>query len=85
MAPVPTLVSPTPPSVLLVNAEAFLRATKLAESQSFRIHLSNFSESASTCKANLTEDPIDLSNIPSEYHEFADVFSESRANTLAPH
>ena len=85
MAPVPTPVSPTPPSVSLVNAEVFLRATKLAGSQSFHIHLSDFSKSASARKANLAKDPVDLSNIPSEYHEFADVFSESQANTLALH
>ena len=77
MAPAPTLVSPTSLSVSLVNAEAFLQATKLAGSQSFRIHLSDFSESASARKTNLVEDPVDLSNIPFEYHEFADVFSES--------
>ena len=85
MDPAPTSVSPTPLLVSLVNAEVFLQATKLAESQSFRIHLSDFSEFTSTRKANLAKDPIDLSNIPFEYHEFTNVFSESRANTLAPH
>ena len=80
-----TPVSPTLLSVLLVNAKVFLQATKLAGSQSFCIHLSNFSESASACKANLAENLVDLSNISSKYYEFADVFSESRVNTLAPH
>ena len=28
---------------------------------------------------------MDLSAVPQEYHEFADVFSKSKANTLAPH
>jgi len=27
----------------------------------------------------------DLSNVPSEYHEFADVFSKTKAGTLPPH
>ena len=85
MAPAPTPVSPTPPSVSLVNVEVFLQVTKLIGSQSFHIHLSNFSKSTSTCKANLVKDSVDLSNIPSEYHKFTDVFSESRANTLALH
>jgi len=34
--------------------------------------------------AKLTETP-DLSNIPSEYHEFANVFSKTKAEVLAPH
>jgi len=32
----------------------------------------------------LAETP-DLSNIPSEYHEFANVFSKTKAETLPPH
>ena len=38
-------------------------------------------------KANSDAPPekVDLSTVPAEYHEFADVFSDSRANTLAPH
>jgi len=32
----------------------------------------------------LAETP-DLSNVPSEYHEFADVFSKTKAEVLLPH
>ena len=32
----------------------------------------------------LAETP-DLSNVPSKYHEFADVFSKTKAETLPPH
>ena len=74
-----------PPSISLINAAAFLQATKLPESQSFCVHLSDLSKSASACRAKLSEEPVDLSNIPSEYHNFADVFSEARTNTLTPH
>jgi len=28
---------------------------------------------------------FDLSNIPSEYHEFANIFSKTKAEVLAPH
>jgi len=28
---------------------------------------------------------VDLNCIPEEYHEFADVFSKAKADTLAPH
>jgi len=34
--------------------------------------------------AKLAETP-DLSNIPFKYHEFADVFSKTKAETLSPH
>ena len=77
--------SSAPPSISLINAAAFLRASKLEGSNSFRILLSDISASASARKASLEKDQPDLSNIPPEYHDFADVFSESQANTLAPH
>ena len=31
------------------------------------------------------DDPIDLSSIPEDYHEYADVFSKGKADTLPPH
>jgi len=34
--------------------------------------------------AKLVETP-DLSNVPSEYHEFANIFSKTKAETLPPH
>jgi len=34
--------------------------------------------------AKLAEAP-DLSNIPSEYHKFADIFSKTKAEVLTPH
>jgi hypothetical protein len=35
--------------------------------------------------AALTKTLIDLSGIPEDYHEFADVFSKGKAETLPPH
>jgi len=29
--------------------------------------------------------PVDLDNVPKEYHDFADVFSKAKAETLGPH
>ena len=31
------------------------------------------------------KDPIDLSSVPKDYHEYADVFSQGKADTLPPH
>ena len=32
-----------------------------------------------------TDDPIDLSKVPLEYHDYADIFSKKKASTLMPH
>jgi len=36
-------------------------------------------------KSTTISEKIDLSAVPEEYHEYADVFSKSKAETLAPH
>jgi len=37
------------------------------------------------CLLHTKVEPIDLSNIPEEYHEFQDVFSKAKAGNLVPH
>ena len=37
----------------------------------------------SGCSAKV--EPIDLSSIPEDYHEFQDIFNKSSASTLPPH
>ena len=51
--------------------------------QTFHIHLSNISISANS--ASISEEALDLTNVPEEYHDFADVFSKAKAEKLAPH
>ena len=51
--------------------------------QTFRIHLSNISISANS--ASVSEEALDLSSVPEEYHDFADVFSKAKAEKLALH
>ena len=68
----------------MVNAVAYQRACQLPRSQSFSITLSNGETSARSALA-LAEKPIDLTGVPEEYHDFADVFSEVKANKLPPH
>ena len=75
--------SDSAPRVSFINAAAYVRACKLPGAQSFRIHLSDSSVSG---KASSVSDEVpDLVNIPKEYHDFADVFSKTKADTLAPH
>ena len=73
---------PSVPNISLINAVAFMHGCKRPGTQSFRIHLSDplFSRKS----ASISETP-DLSKIPEEYHDFADVFSKANAETLALH
>src|SRR6267154_1377126 len=68
--------------ISLVNAVAYLRACELPGTQQFTLNLKDFSARASST-SQFT--PVDLSSIPEEYHDFADVFDKVKADTLAPH
>jgi len=59
-----------------------LHASKLLGSYNFELYLYSLDIQANSTK--LAEIP-DLSNVPSEYHEFADIFSKTKAETLPPH
>jgi hypothetical protein len=67
--------------ISLVNATAFMHASKLPGSSNFHINLTSLAAHS----AAPSDDPIDLSKVPEDYHEFTDVFSKSCTNTLAPH
>ena len=59
---------------------------ELPRSQSFSITLSNGETSARSASALASaEKLIDLTGVPEEYHDFADVFSKVKANKLPPH
>ena len=73
-----------PPSISLVNAAAFMKASKLEGSVMYKIQLSDLPDSLSARSAQIGSPP-DLSNVPSEYHEFTDVFSKAKADKLAEH
>ena len=51
--------------------------------QTYCIHLSDISVSANS--ASVSEEAPDLSNIPKEYHDFADIFGKAKAEKLALH
>jgi len=48
----------------------------------FELYL--YSSDIQANSAKLAETP-DFSNVPSKYHEFADIFSKTKAETLPPH
>ena len=70
------------PNIAIISTAAFLYTSKLPGSHNFELCLC--SSDIQTNSTKLTETP-DLSNIPSEYHEFANVFSKTKAETLPPH
>ena len=70
------------PNIAIISAAAFLHVSKLLGSHNFELHLCSLDIQANSAK--LAETP-DLSNIPSEYHEFADIFSKTKAEALSPH
>ena len=70
------------PNITIIGAVAFLCASKLPGSSNFELYLCSLDIQANSTK--LAEAP-DLSNVPSEYHEFADIFSKTKAEVLAPH
>jgi len=70
------------PNIAIIGAAAFLHASKLLGSYSFELCLHSLNIQANSAK--LAETP-DLSNIPSKYHKFANVFSKTKAETLSPH
>src|SRR5277367_632631 len=80
---VPTSPSRPAPAVSLVNSTAFMLASKLSGSHTFQIHLSDPTISGKS--ASVSEETPDLSSVPTDYHDFSDVFSKKKADTLPPH
>ena len=80
-APIST---PTPnshtsrPHISMINAAAYLRASKLPSSVTFQLQLSP----DGTLGRAAQEVSLDLSSVPKDYHEFTDVFSKGKADTL---
>jgi len=73
--------NPKQPHIAIISALALLRASCLSGSKTFSLQF----HSTIQAKSNTISKKIDLSAIPEEYHEYADVFSKSKAETLAPH
>ena len=51
----------------------------------FRLDLASLELSGHAAFIPETYDLVGLLDIPEDYHDFADVFSKAKANTLAPH
>jgi len=73
--------NPKRPHIAIISAPALLWASQLSGSKIFALQFSSTVQAKSTTISK----KIDLSSIPEEYHEYADVFSKSKVETLAPH
>ena len=67
--------------IAIINAPALLQALRLSGSTIFSLQFCSTMQAKST----IISKKIDLSSILEEYHEYADVFSKSKAKTLALH
>jgi hypothetical protein len=69
------------PRVALLDAATFMRTCTLDGSHCF---LLNLTPEPWAGAASALADAVDLKDLPKEYHDFMDVFSKSKADTLAP-
>ena len=76
-------LNPLEPWIAFLDTVAFTRVCKEEETKSFQIHISD-PNSASRQSAQKSNTPVDLSSVPSEYHDYADIFSKSKVDTLPP-
>ena len=58
---------------------------KLEGSVQFTLTLNSMSAHSTSISNATTDDPIDLSEVPPEYHGYVDVLSKKKALTLMPH
>ncbi|KIO06112.1 hypothetical protein M404DRAFT_24871 [Pisolithus tinctorius Marx 270] len=73
----------TCPPITFINATAYVQACKLEGSSQFSLQL--HPSALTSLRSSKVEDTPNLSGIPLEYHEYTDMFSKSKATTLAPH
>jgi len=73
--------NPKRPHITIISVPALLQASRLSGSKTFSLQF----RSTIQAKSTIISEKIDLSAIPKEYHEYANVFSKSKAETLAPY
>ena len=71
------------PRVTLINAKVFKCESTMQGSQCF--HLQVVTPEATGQSVSMSLVTINLDRVPEEYHDFADVFSKTKAGVLADH
>ena len=67
------------PNIAIISAAVFMHISKLLDSSKFQLCLYSLDIQASSTKL---AEASDLSNIPSKYYEFANVFRKTKAEVL---
>ena len=74
------------PYISIVSANAFVRALKMEGSKCYSISIHKpLEEKGHSATASSGSKGSDMEGVPKLYHEFANVFSKAKADTLAPH
>ena len=67
---------------MIIGTAVFLCTSKLLDSYNFELCLCSSDIQANSAKL---AEASDLSNVPFEYHEFANIFSKTKAEVLTPY
>ena len=70
------------PNIATIGTVVFLHTSKLPGSHNFELYLHSSDIQANSTK--LAEAP-DISNVPSKYYEFANMFSKTKAEVFTSH
>ena len=73
------------PYVSLIGAAAFVHTCKLPRAMNFTLYICTEDAKLRSASASPPVDTPNLSGVPQEYHNFADVFSKAKATMLTPH
>ena len=73
------------PYVSLIGTAAFVHACKLHGAMNFTLYIHAKDAKLLSASASPPVNTPNLSGVPQEYHDFADVFSKAKAAMLAPH
>ena len=77
--------SSSTPYVSLIGATAFAHACKLPGATNFTLHICAKDAKLHSASTSPPVNTPNLSGVPQEYHNFADVFSKAKATMLTPH
>src|SRR5882672_6559773 len=80
---VPPVNPRKPLRVTLINAAVYSCASKLEGSDCFQLRISL--PKVTGLSMTTSEILVDISSVPEDYHDFADVFSKTKAGKLANH
>ena len=73
------------PPITIISVPAFALACHLEGSVQFSLQICPQESDLRSASITSKSESSELSRVPLDYHDFADVFSKSKADTLAPH